>query len=905
MIGEEGAGVKNPLIKRIPKELRTDWHKYLVIIIFMVVMIGVISGMYVGHDSMLEAVALGREELNIEDGSFELKMKASPELLSAIESGERADVKQYFIDEGIREADEEVAKAIEDELRETVRGEIERAVREQCAAYGITDEDAIKSRIDAAIAANYDDAIAKARESEAFQNAAAEAFEKAHEAVIEKVDEKWDEISEEYELDSAFDAVPVTVFENFYRNEPEDAEGDGAEDATIRVFSSDSEVNKASFLEGRAPEKRNEIAIDRMHADNVGVAVGDTITVGGRRFEVVGLLSYVNYLTLHESNTDLMFDAFGFDVGMVTPEAFDSLPSRMHYNYAYFYSEEPADKVELADNADNFLKMLITQTLVNDNEIEDFIPEYLRQASNFAPSDIDSDTAGTALMCYILIAVIAFVFAITITNTIEKEATVIGTLCASGYTKRELVVHYMTMPVIVTLVGAAAGNLLGYTAFRTVALKLYYNSYSLPACEPIFSREGFVKTTVIPLALMFFVNLFVILRQLRLSPLQFLRRDLRRTRRSKARRLPAWSFLRRFRLRVMLQNISNYAVLIFGVIFIELMLCFAFGLPDSLEYYSEKAPEMMFADYQYMLMGNKDEDGGLITTGEPSAERFSSTTLKYAKSRDALFEGLGSGGDESVTVYGIEEGSDYIALPDELRKGEAYISSAFRDKFGLRAGDEITLSEEYANKSYTFTVKGIADYDGGIAVFMKNTAFNAAFDKSEDSFNGFLSREEITDLDEKNIAVVITQKDITKVTNQLMHSMGQFFWVFKIAMVVLSAALIYLLAKIIIERNEQPISMAKILGFENREIASVYILPTAIVVTASALFSFAVGYLLMIQLFKLFMLQMDGYFAFYMKPESMALSVVYLLVGYAFVSLVDFARIKQIPTDKALKNMDV
>jgi putative ABC transport system permease protein len=27
----------------------------------------------------------------------------------------------------------------------------------------------------------------------------------------------------------------------------------------------------------------------------------------------------------------------------------------------------------------------------------------------------------------------------------------------------------------------------------------------------------------------------------------------------------------------------NYAVLIFGVIFIELMLCFAFGLPDSLK----------------------------------------------------------------------------------------------------------------------------------------------------------------------------------------------------------------------------------------------------------------------------------------------------------------------------------
>ena len=233
------------------------------------------------------------------------------------------------------------------------------------------------------------------------------------------------------------------------------------------------------------------------------------------------------------------------------------------------------------------------------------------------------------------------------------------------------------------------------------------------------------------------------------------------------------------------------------------------------------------------------------------------------------------------------------------------ISSAFRDKFGLKEGDVIRLHEEYANKAYTFTVKGVTEYDGGIAVFMKNASFNEIFDRDEDSFNGFLSQNKLTDLDEKNIAVVITQEDITKVTNQLMHSTGQFFWIFKIAMVVLSAALIYLLAKIIIERNEQSISMAKIFGFQNGEIASIYILPTAIVVTVFALISFVVGYFLMIWIFKAFMMQMDGYFAFYMTPISMMLSVVYLLVGYAFVSVIDFTRIKRIPMDEALKNIDV
>ncbi len=897
--------MKNPLVKRIPKELVSDWHKYLVILIFMAVMIGVISGMYVGHDSMLAAIAAGREALRIEDGSFELSAKASPELLSAIESGERADLRQYFIDEGLQEADEEVAKAIAEQLDQTVRAEIEAAVWQQCSAYGITDDETITARIDAAIEANYDSAIAQARASDAYQKAVDEAYAEARRAVVDAVDEKWEEISEEYELDSAFQPVPVTLYENFYRNESEDYDSDGEEDATLRVFRTDATVNRASFLEGRKPEAQDEIAIDRMHADNVGVSMGDTITVGGRPFRVVGLLSYVNYLTLHESNTDLMFDAFGFDVGMVTPEAFDDLSARIHYSYAWLYSSQPADKPALADSADYLLKALITQTLTHETELEDFVPEYLRQASNFAPSDIDSDTAGTAIMCYILIGVIAFIFAITISNTIEKEAAVIGTLRASGYTKRELVVHYMTMPVIVTLIGAIVGNLLGYTAFRQVALKLYYNSYSMPACEPMFSREGFVKTTVIPLVLMFVINLLVILRRLRLSPLKFLRRDLRKTRRSKARRLPAWSFLRRFRLRVILQNMSNYAVLIFGVIFIELMLCFAFGLPDSLEHYSKNAPDMMFADYQYVLMDSKDSDGKLITTSEPSAEPFSSITLEYAKDSNTLFEGMGSGRDESVTVYGIVDNSAYITLPDGLKTGEVLISSAFRAKFGLQQGDVIRLHEEYANKVYSFTVRDVVEYDGGIAVFMKNSSFHEIFDREEDGFNGFLSRSKLTDLEEENIAVVITQEDITKVTNQLMHSMGQFFWVFKLAMVVLSAALIYLLAKIIIERNEQPISMAKIFGFQNGEIASLYILPTAIVVTGFALISFAVGYLLMIWIFRAFMMQMDGYFAFYMSPASMILSVVYLLVGYGFVSVIDYARIKRIPMDQALKNIDV
>lgn len=898
--------MRNPLFKRIPKELMSDWHKYIVIILFMVLMIGLVSGMYVGHDSMLGAIEEGRESLHLEDGSFELKEKASAELLSEISTGDQADVRQYFIDKGNKEADEEVAKAVEEELHKQVEESIGEMVRAQCERYGITDEQMIESQIKTALEENFEDALKEAKKSDEYKTAVEDAYEKAHEEVIKAVDEKWDEIAEEYGLnDEGFAPVPVTVYEHFYRNEKEDYDNDGKEDATIRIFQSDDEIDQAAFLEGRAPQSADEIAIDRMHASNVGVKVGDAIMVGDRKLKVVGLLSYVNYLTLHESNTDLMFDAFGFDVAMVTPECFDTLRSRVHYSYTYLYEKKPEGKEEEADAAKRLLKSLITQTLVEDNEIEDFLPEYLRQASNFAPSDIEGDTAGTGILCYILIAVIAFIFAITISNTIEKEATVIGTLRASGYTKGELIAHYMSMPFLVTLIGAAIGNLVGYTVFQDVAVDLYYESYSLPSCQTVWSSYALVKTTIIPLVLMFFINLYVIIKKLQFSPLKFLRHDLKKTKRAKARRIPAWKFLARFRLRIVFQNLPDYLVMIFGVIFIELMLCFAFGVPDSLANYSDKASSMVFAKYQYMLMGDKDEDGNLIETSEESAEKFSMVSLQYPKDHNAKFRaGFGSGGDESVTVYGIQPGSRYVGIDDGITGNEVYVSSAFAAKFGLKKGDSISLHEEYANKTYQFSVCGIKEYDGGIAVFMTNEGFNRMFDKKDGDFSGYFSEKEIKDIEEQSIATVVTADDITKVTRQLNHSMGGMFEVFKYVLVILAASLIYLLTKIIIEKNENSISMVKILGFLNGEIASLYIVPTAIIVTAISVLSFGVGFYLMIYIFKVFMFSMDGWFEFYMKPASMVLSVVYLLVGYAFVSMIDYFRIKRIPMSEALKNVE-
>ena len=45
--------MKNPLIRRLPRELRSDFGKYTVIFVFMVIMIGFVSGMMIMAASLI------------------------------------------------------------------------------------------------------------------------------------------------------------------------------------------------------------------------------------------------------------------------------------------------------------------------------------------------------------------------------------------------------------------------------------------------------------------------------------------------------------------------------------------------------------------------------------------------------------------------------------------------------------------------------------------------------------------------------------------------------------------------------------------------------------------------------------------------------------------------------------
>lgn len=698
-----------------------------------------------------------------------------------------------------------------------------------------------------------------------------ELYSKADESVIDKLEKE-----------------NVTIYENFYKEETvvrhNNIKNDEDSQSTLRFYVNREEVDKVDLMEGSLPEDINEIAIDRMYAENNDIKVQDTLTVGSRILKVTGLVALSDYSSLFSDNSDTMFDSLKFGVGVVSQKCFDAYDdTHIHYVYSWLYDNKPEDDKEAKLMADDFVKTISANAI-----LVNYIPQYINQAIHFTGDDIGSDRSMMIVLLYVLIVIMAFVFAVTTNNTIVKEANVIGTLRASGYTRGELLRHYILLPIIVTIFGALVGNILGYTVFKDIFVATYYGSYSFPTYHTLWNADAFLLTTVVPVIIMLVINIVIIGCRLKLSPLKFLRRDLSGKQKKKAMRLPAFRFFNRFRLRIIIQNMPNYITLFIGILFANVLLLFGIMLGPMLTHYQNEITDKLIAKHQYVLKT-------LVDVDDNAAEKYCVKTLATIEGR------LKS---EDVLVYGVKDNSIYADINTaSLKDNEVYITNGYADKFRIKKGDKITLKEKYDDNEYEFTVKDMYDYPSSFAIFMSDAAFKNVFDKSEDYYSGYFS-DNILDINEKYVATQITLDDLTKVSRQLDRSMGETFNLVKIFAVVLFAVLMFLLTKLIVEKNTTSISMVKILGYSNREISRLYVTSTTIVVVLSVALSIGLSVVIMNYLFRVFMEEMSGWISCYYAPHIFPVMFILNITVYAVISFFMMAKIKKIPMDEALKTVE-
>ena len=692
----------------------------------------------------------------------------------------------------------------------------------------------------------------------------------------------------------------LKVYEQFYIDEVID------NNTTLRFYKIRTEIDLQEVFDGRLPENENEIAIERLYGENNNISIGDLITYDDISYKVVGTVSLVDYSSLFSNNNEMMMNSITFGVGLLTSDGFKRLNSgNISYRYVYKYNND-YDEATLRDKNDDLKDILVENT-----EIEEFMPSYDNKAITFVAEDCESDGASMYIFLYLMLILIAYISSITITNTIQKESTVIGTLKASGYTNNELVMHYILMPFVISIIGAIVGNILGYTVIESYMKGVYFANYSLAKYTTTFQTKTFILVSIVPIVLMFIINYLVLSKTLKLKPLKFMRRDLNKHKNRRAIKLNhKIPFFTRFRMRIIIQNKNAYITLIIGILFANLLFFFGLAFPNLLNNYIEIAKEGVIAPYETILnmpLSLSDSSHKLeasinlidfsnkIQTENESAEKFSFYSLKIKKGD--IYKG------DDVNCFGIVSNSNYFKY--NLNSDDCYISKAMASKYDLDVGSYFTVYEAYKTDTYTFKVTGISDNNASLEFYLNIDTLNDIFKLGKGTYVGYLSNSPIEDIDNEYISQVITAESTSSLSTQLLSSMGQMISLYTYFAIIVFALVLFILSKMIIERNSLAISMSKILGYSNLEIGRLYIISTTIVVMFAALISIPFCYGPLIKLFEqVFFMELAGWLPLIVDGGIGPKMFISNVLIYAIVALFEFRRIGKVRKDEALKNVE-
>lgn len=670
------------------------------------------------------------------------------------------------------------------------------------------------------------------------------------------------------------EALGLKVYEQFY------TEQSVSRDTMVRVYRKRFDINRATLHEGRMPNKQTEIALDRLFALKNGYSIRDTIRMSGKSMTITGLISVPDYTSLIQKNSDMMMDPIHFGIAIVTDTGFQTLSTdRMVYSYSYYLDDRELNDFQKQKRADDIQEICIREGAV----LENLLTAQMNQAISFLPNDMGSDIPMVQTLLYIILMILAFIFVVISQTMIEEQASVIGTLLASGYTRRELLQHYMMLPTILIIVCAGIGNLIGYTLFPNLFTDMYYSNYCLPplSIQPVW--EALLSTTVMPFIFMMLILYMLLKRRLRLSPLRFLRKDLRRHRQRRYIPLHGSSFFQRFRIRIILQNKGSYLVLFLGIIFASFLLMFALILTPSMEQYIRNLEADSRCDYQYLLKAPVQADGEKVTL----------TSLK------AYY--VGGDLDLDVTLYGLGPNSGYytdMTLSSDPKS--IVISSDFASKMSLQVGDAITLRNPYRDKAYSFTIQDIYPYNTGFSAFMPRNQLNQLLHEDHTYFNGYLSNQPL-DIEEAYVQSVVTRSDLVKINEQMTQAFSQLLPVLTSVSIAIYLVVLYILTRLVIDRNAISMSFLKVMGYTAKEIRSLYLHATTLVVLASLTAALPLCNIALRYLMKFAFMKFTGNLSVYIPGYVYFLVFVTGGVAYLFIKALLTRRIEQMELGYALK----
>lgn len=256
-----------------------------------------------------------------------------------------------------------------------------------------------------------------------------------------------------------------------------------------------------------------------------------------------------------------------------------------------------------------------------------------------------------------------------------------------------------------------------------------------------------------------------------------------------------------------------------------------------------------------------------------------------------------------INIIGIDDDNSYYPFQTSGNKRELVLASSTAEKYQLKVGDSMILTDIAEDRQYAFTVSEIVPYSIGLTAYMDIEEMRELFGESEDSYNMLLSMKELP-IENGKLYSVTTRNDIEYASGIFVDQMMSLMIILIVVSIFIFIVVMYLMLGVMLDRATFGISLVKIFGYRMREIRKVYLNGTFWVVAVGAAVGIPVTKLLADSLYPYFIantaMGMDLNFGWYLYLGIfLGIMLIYLIL-----SMVLTAKIKRIAPTEVLKNRE-
>ena len=631
----------------------------------------------------------------------------------------------------------------------------------------------------------------------------------------------------------------------------------------VKLIEYNSQMNNVYIKEGRLPKNNNEVSVDNALLENNNLKLGDSITIDGKKYSIVGNVISPLYFSAERPNSNLGSGKVDYYIyvynGSLDLEA-----------YSNIYITVKGAKKHLT-NSDSYKKLInnvkkdidLIKDKQQDIRYDELYSDIIETSEMYGISIDESKFIKPKWYIYdrldntsykelinasdnlkkignifpiIFFAISVLVSLISMMRMIEEDRVENGTLKSLGYNSFHITLKYVIYSLLATTIGSSVGAIFGSYMIPNVIWNIYKKIFFIPKFIYLLKSDYNALGLWICILCICGTSIIVCIKNLREVPANLMRPKAPKS--GKKILLERINFIwkkLKFSDKITIRNIFRYKsrviTTILGIAGCTALILAGFGLKDSIK----DVIDFQFNNiikYDKMLMTNESINQIDIEKELLNDDKVENYTNVNTQNIKVLFN------DEQhevtmITPDDFKSISKSISLIDlktnniidNISDNSCIISEKTAKLLDIDVGDKISLLDNDNNKYDIKVSYIIKNYINQYLYINKNTYNNLFNNYKINSILISLKEEDKNskEFDKKYISngyalTIVDIDDIKSSMSDMLSSIDSIVAILIIAAAYLAFVVLYNLSNINISERKREIATLKVLGFYPSEV---------------------------------------------------------------------------------------